>query len=127
MKRFAPAIVAAATAMTLVAAPVTNAEETTATAVAAEPADQNIPTDEDVNSPAPTPINDVNPGDNGENNPAEKPGSSFSVGTLVGVLTALVAAVSTTALIVASNPSGINKIADLLQANGVPVPPLPRF
>ena len=51
-----------------------------------------------------------------------QPAQGSSTGHAVAIITGLTAAIGTTALIVFSNPNGVNKIVDILNKNGFNVP-----
>lgn len=118
MKRISTAVVAAAvaTGLTLTPAgadtaalqPETGVTGTANGATEGKPAGEGTPANEDKNS-------DTKPDTTKPAQPAKKNGSS--TGHLVGAATGIISAVLTTAIIVFSNPTGINKAVDLLNAN----------
>lgn len=136
MKRISTAVVAAATALAMTATPAFAAEETQN--------DQNVTADKGTEQPAQpeTPGEDNGEGgaDKGEGseNPEqpgqpENPGqgnngnqggnnkkqgsAASSNGHVVGITSGLAGATVTLALIIGSNPTGLNKIIDYLNAN----------
>lgn len=131
MKRISTAVVAAATALAMTATPAFAAEE--------NQNDQNVTApDQDTENPgeSETPENQGEGSEDGEGtedpeNP-EKPGDTgnqggntnktqgsagSSNGHVVGITSGLAGATVTLALIIGSNPTGLNKIIDYLNAN----------
>lgn len=124
MKRFSTTVVATATALSLAAAPAIAQENQPAAA------DATAVTADQPGNDAPAPANDETKPTNDETKPAKDDPATKGSGTgpLVGIITGLVAATATIAVIVASNPSGINKIVDILNAQfglGLAHVPLP--
>lgn len=116
MKRISAATVAAATALSLVAAPAIAQEKNDDQS--AETTINNVEGDPNI---APPTDGEKTDGEDGEKTGSKDDGSSAgslsSSGAFVGTMTGIVAALLTTSLIVLSNPSGINKIVDLLNQN----------
>lgn len=135
MKRFSTAAVATATALSLAAGPAFAEEnQPTANDSVAATADQpaNDATAGGDATATDTAATDSKPVDSkpvdsdaADTKPATK---GSATGPLVGVITGLIAATATIAIIVGSNPSGINKIVDILNAQfglGLAHVPLP--
>lgn len=138
MKRISTSLVAAATAVSLVAAPAmaqetdtpANTPETTTTgadeSTTGSPAEgEKQQTDEPAQPEAETNTGETGgKADNDQSSGKSLSSNGKFVSAIVGILTA----VTTIGLIVLSNPSGINKIVDLLNQNfglGLAHVPLP--
>ncbi|MEH0147585.1 hypothetical protein V6D40_07930 [Corynebacterium sp. Q4381] len=117
MKRISTALVAAtvATGLALTPAGAETAAPQPETGVTATTngAAEGQPTGEDKTGT--DKADSQNPGDKKPSKPAKNSGSS--TGKLVAAATGITSAVLTTAIIVFSNPAGINKAVDLLNAN----------
>lgn len=110
MKRISTALVAAAVATGLAITP----------AVAEEP----VKEDNNVTAPVETPETPETPGEGdqkpgeGDQKPAEdKKSSGVNTGSAIGTSVGILSAVLTLALIIFSNPKGIDKAIDMLNAN----------
>lgn len=114
MKRISTALVAAAvaTGLALTPAGAQTAPDTDTTVVAdSTPTTATPDTEKETETGTnPKPADDTEP-----TKPAKKSGSS--VGKLAAAATGIASALITTAIIVFSNPAGINKAVDLLNAN----------